>query len=113
MMNLIMTQVNLGIPITLVVVQSICLAVLVEVGSTWIPSRSWYRIFLRERGHLSWRSGTATARKLPDGWQATMTAFRERFVYIVDKFKIPKALCFNMVHEILINDSCCNVYRTI
>ena len=99
MMNFIMAQVTLGIPITLVVVECICLGVLTEIGSTWVPSRSWYRLFVRDHGHLSWKAGTATARKLPPGWEATMLAFRQRFTYIVDKFKIPKQLCFNMVRN--------------
>lgn len=59
------------------------------------PSQSWYRSFVLRLG-LTFRTVTSDRGTIPLNWEHLKERFLQRFVWLVDSFKVLKEFVFNI-----------------
>jgi hypothetical protein len=88
----IMSQASLGIPLSAKLVAGLAVPILAKHGSKWVPSRSWYHLFLARLG-LSFRRGTRAARHVPANHVDITLLFLQRWIWLIHVHDIHSALC--------------------
>lgn len=88
----IISQAELGIPLSATLVAGLTLPVLAKHGSKWVPSKSWYHLFLLRLG-LSFRRGTRAARHIPSNHEDVALLFLQRWIWLIHIHDIHSALC--------------------
>jgi hypothetical protein len=91
---ILLTYVTTGVPFTVPMARTIAIGVFVSAGVTWEPSRSWTRRFLIRSG-LSFRSGTQSAKKIPENFPEVKNMFLLKIIWTVWKFNLVPELFLN------------------